>query len=89
MSGDKVFLEKAKDITDRLLPAWDTPSGIPYNSINLAHGRAHNFGWTNGDSILADSGTEQLELIALSQRTGDPKYQLKVSNSCILPMLCN
>ncbi|KAM3389328.1 hypothetical protein ACQJBY_011442 [Aegilops geniculata] len=80
MSGDKVFLEKAKDIADRLLPAWDTTSGIPYNSINLAHGRAHNFGWTNGDSILADSGTEQLEFIALSQRTGDPKYQLKAEN---------
>ncbi|KAM0916929.1 hypothetical protein ACQ4PT_009926 [Festuca glaucescens] len=80
MSGDKVFLEKAKDIADRLLPAWDTTSGIPFNSINLAHGRAHNFGWTNGDSILADSGTEQLEFIALSQRTGDPKYQLKVKN---------
>jgi mannosyl-oligosaccharide alpha-1,2-mannosidase len=47
MSGDKVFLEKAKDIADRLLPAWDTTSGIPFNSINLAHGRAHNFGWTN------------------------------------------
>ncbi|KAI3672744.1 hypothetical protein L6452_38842 [Arctium lappa] len=30
-----------------------------------------------GDSILADSGTEQLEFIALSQRTGDPKYQQK------------
>ncbi|KAF7010775.1 hypothetical protein CFC21_025136 [Triticum aestivum] len=80
MSDDKVFLEKAKDIADRLLPAWDTTSGIPYNSINLAHGRAHNFGWTNGDSILADSGTEQLEFIALSQRTGDPKYQLKAEN---------
>ncbi|KAM0906663.1 hypothetical protein ACQ4PT_016629 [Festuca glaucescens] len=80
MSGDKVFLEKAKDIADRLLPAWDTTSGIPFNSINLAHGRAHNFGWTNGDSILADSGTEQLEFIALSQRTGDPKYQLKAEN---------
>uniref|UniRef100_A0A0D9ZQB5 alpha-1,2-Mannosidase n=1 Tax=Oryza glumipatula TaxID=40148 RepID=A0A0D9ZQB5_9ORYZ len=80
LSGDKVFLEKAKDITDRLLPAWDTPSGIPYNRINLAHGRAHNPGWTNGDSILADSGTEQLEFIALSQRTGDPKYQQKAEN---------
>ncbi|URD90742.1 Glycosyl hydrolase family 47 [Musa troglodytarum] len=30
-----------------------------------------------GESILADSGTEQLEFIALSQRTGDPKYQQK------------
>lgn len=80
LSGDKVFLDKAKDIADRLLPAWDTTSGIPYNRINLAHGRAHNPGWTNGDSILADSGTEQLEFIALSQRTGDPKYQQKAEN---------
>ncbi|KAL8170761.1 hypothetical protein V2J09_022565 [Rumex salicifolius] len=80
LSDDIVFLEKAKDIADRLLPAWDTPSGVPYNSINLAHGRPHNPGWTGGDSILADSGTEQLEFIVLSQRTGDPKYQQKVEN---------
>ncbi|CAI9753822.1 unnamed protein product [Fraxinus pennsylvanica] len=80
LSGDKIFLEKAKDIADRLLPAWNTPSGIPYNIINLAHGNPHNPGWTRGDSILADSGTEQLEFIALSQRTGDPKYQQKVED---------
>lgn len=78
LSEDKVFLDKAKDIADRLLPAWDTSSGIPYNIINLAQGRPHNPGWTGGESILADSGTEQLEFIALSQRTGDPKYQQKV-----------
>ncbi|CAA7392096.1 unnamed protein product [Spirodela intermedia] len=78
LSGDKLFLSKAQDIGNRLLPAWDSPSGIPYNSINLARGNPHNFGWTGGDSILADSGTEQLEFIALSQRTGDPKYQQKV-----------
>lgn len=46
LSGDTMFLEKAKDIGDRLLPAWDTPSGIPYNRINLALGNAHNQGWT-------------------------------------------
>ncbi|XWS16619.1 hypothetical protein CRYUN_Cryun34aG0105600 [Craigia yunnanensis] len=78
LSGDKVFLEKTRDIADRLLPAWDTPTGIPYNVINLARGNAHNPGWTGGQSILADSGTEQLEFVALSQRTGDPKYQEKV-----------
>ncbi|CAI9757585.1 unnamed protein product [Fraxinus pennsylvanica] len=80
LSGDKMFLEKAKDIADRLLPAWNTPSGIPYNIINLAHGNPHNPGWTGGDSILADSGTEQLEFIALSQRTGDQKYQQKAED---------
>ncbi|KAL8458852.1 hypothetical protein ACS0TY_036381 [Phlomoides rotata] len=83
LSGDKLFLEKSKDIADRLLPAWNSPSGIPYNIINLIHGNAHNPGWTGGDSILADSGTEQLEFIALSQRTGDPKYQQKVENVII------
>ncbi|KAL2932897.1 Mannosyl-oligosaccharide 1 2-alpha-mannosidase MNS1 [Bienertia sinuspersici] len=61
LSNDKMFLEKAKDIADRLLPAWDTSSGIPFNIINLEHGRPHNPGWTGGDSILADSGTEQVE----------------------------
>ncbi|CAO2206226.1 unnamed protein product [Urochloa humidicola] len=80
LSADKIFLEKARDITDRLLPAWDTSSGIPYNRINLAHGQASNPGWNGGSSILADSGTEQLEFIALSQRTGDQKYQQKAEN---------
>ncbi|TYI41792.1 hypothetical protein ES332_A01G050600v1 [Gossypium tomentosum] len=83
LSGDNIFLEKARDIADRLLPAWDTPSGIPYNIINLARGNAHNPGWTGGDSILADSGTEELEFIALSQRTGDPKYQEKVEKAIV------
>ena len=50
LSGDKVFLDKARDIADRLLPAWDSPSGIPYNIINLAHGRPHNPGWTGVSS---------------------------------------
>uniref|UniRef100_A0A5B6ZXI1 alpha-1,2-Mannosidase n=1 Tax=Davidia involucrata TaxID=16924 RepID=A0A5B6ZXI1_DAVIN len=77
LSGEKVFLQKAIDLADRLLPAWNTPSGIPYNKINLAYGNAHNPRWTGGNSILADSGTEQLEFIALSQRTKDPKYQRK------------
>ncbi|CAL9009420.1 unnamed protein product [Prunus brigantina] len=80
LSEDKVFLDKARDIADRLLPAWDSPSGIPYNIINLAHGRPHNPSWTGGESILADSGTEQVEFIALSERTGDPKYQQKAEN---------
>ncbi|KAI4355898.1 hypothetical protein L6164_004626 [Bauhinia variegata] len=83
LSGDKLFLDKAREIADRLLPAWDTPTGIPYNIINLAHGRARNPSWTGGASILADSGTEQLEFIALSQRTGDPTYQQKVEKVII------
>lgn len=52
LSDDKVFLEKARDIADRLLPAWNTPSGIPYNIINLRYGDAHNPRWTGVSSKL-------------------------------------
>lgn len=64
LSGDKVFLEKAKDIADRLLPAWDTPSGIPRNIINLAHGNAHNPSWTgvSCDLCLFLNGSIKLAL---------------------------
>ncbi|XP_019442660.1 PREDICTED: mannosyl-oligosaccharide 1,2-alpha-mannosidase MNS1-like [Lupinus angustifolius] len=78
LSDDELFLEKARDLADKLLPAWNTPSGIPFNRINLAYGNANNPSWQAGNSILADSGSEQLEFIALSQRTKDLKYQQKV-----------
>ena len=57
LSGDKLFLDKAKDIADRLLPAWDTPSGIPYNIINLRHGNAHNPTWAG---VSPTCGTSKL-----------------------------
>ncbi|PKI52616.1 hypothetical protein CRG98_026956, partial [Punica granatum] len=66
------------ETTIRLLPAWNTPSGINLNRVNLATGQAHN---ANGKyTVLAEVGTEQLEFIALSQRTNDTKYQQKVEN---------
>jgi mannosidase alpha-like ER degradation enhancer 2 len=35
LMGDEEFLEKAKDIANRLLPIFDTPTGIPFNSVHL------------------------------------------------------
>ncbi|KAI3699895.1 hypothetical protein L2E82_44502 [Cichorium intybus] len=54
LSHENVFLEHAKDIADRLLPAWDTPSEITYNIINLVNGKPHNLGWTEerGSALL-------------------------------------
>lgn len=46
LSGEPMFLKKAQQITDRLLPAWNTPSGIPYGSINLATGDSNSPGWS-------------------------------------------
>lgn len=69
LSGDKLFLDKAVDIADRLLPAWDTPSGIPYNFINLVDGRPHNPSWTGVtfflSSFLVHSMLSVLELAGL------------------------
>ncbi|CAM6075530.1 unnamed protein product [Sphagnum tenellum] len=81
LTAEKMFLTKAQELADRLLPAWDSSTGIPYTTINLGSGRAFNPGWTGGSSVLADLGTDQLEFIGLSQRTGDPKYKQKVENT--------
>ncbi|KAI7982433.1 Mannosyl-oligosaccharide 1,2-alpha-mannosidase MNS2 [Camellia lanceoleosa] len=78
LSGDKIFLEKAKDIADRLLPAWDTQSGIPYNIINLAHGNAHNPGWTGVENVIAQLNktfpTDGLLPIYINPHRGTQSY---------------
>eukprot|EP00271_Cylindrocystis_brebissonii_P003675 TRINITY_DN1490_c0_g1_i1.p1 TRINITY_DN1490_c0_g1~~TRINITY_DN1490_c0_g1_i1.p1 ORF type:complete len:664 (-),score=202.07 TRINITY_DN1490_c0_g1_i1:463-2454(-) len=80
LSGERGFLLKAQDLAERLMPAWDTPTGLPYNYLNLESGHGFNAGWTGSSSILADSGTTTVEMIALSQRTGDPKYAAKAEH---------
>lgn len=47
LSQDKVFLDTAVVLADRLLPAFDTPTGLMENSINL-HTGAHKIApWSN------------------------------------------
>mmetsp|Transcript_12621 Transcript_12621/g.19568 ORF Transcript_12621/g.19568 Transcript_12621/m.19568 type:complete len:664 (-) Transcript_12621:81-2072(-) len=69
-SGDKVFLEKAQDLGDRLIHAFDNPSGIPYGTVNLADGRTGNIGWAGGSAILAEFGTLQVEFRYLGKALG-------------------
>ncbi|XP_058064480.1 mannosyl-oligosaccharide alpha-1,2-mannosidase IA-like, partial [Anopheles bellator] len=37
-TGDLLFLEKAKYVADKLLPAFQTPTGIPYALTNVRNG---------------------------------------------------
>ncbi|MCJ8747052.1 hypothetical protein PDJAM_G00148640 [Pangasius djambal] len=74
LTGDALFLEKAKDIGSRLMPAFGTPSKIPYSDVNIGSGVAHPPRWTS-DSTVAEVTTIQLEFRELSRLTGDPKYQ--------------
>merc|ERR1719153_858900 len=46
-TGDELFKQKAVHICDKLLPAFDTPTGIPYALVNMRAGSAKNFGWAS------------------------------------------
>ncbi|KAF4074283.1 hypothetical protein AMELA_G00237750 [Ameiurus melas] len=74
LTGDALFLEKAKDIGSRLMPAFNTPSKIPYSDVNIGSGVAHPPRWTS-DSTVAEVTSIQLEFRELSRLTGDTKYQ--------------
>ena len=67
--GDPVLLAKARDLADRLLPAFDTPTGMPYRYINLKTG-ARRDAATNP----AEVGTYIPEYGTLSQLSSDPRY---------------
>lgn len=67
--GDPVLLAKARDLADRLLPAFDTPTGMPYRFVNLATGATR-------ESVTspADIATFLPEWGTLSRLTGDGRY---------------
>ncbi|XP_062310203.1 mannosidase, alpha, class 1B, member 1b [Osmerus eperlanus] len=78
LTGEAVFLDKAKDIGSRLMPAFSTPSKIPYSDVNIGKGTAHPPRWTS-DSTVAEVTSIQLEFRELSRLTEDDRYQAAVS----------
>ncbi len=76
LDGDKRFLNLAVDLADRLLPAFDTPTGMPYRYVNLVTGEKR-------DSLNnpAEIGTLLLEWGTLSKETGNPVYYQKVKTA--------
>lgn len=79
LTGDEMFKSKAVHIADKLLPAFNSPTGIPYALVNMRGGSAKNFGWASGgSSILSEFGTLHMEFAYLSDITGNPVYRQKV-----------
>ncbi|XP_009875880.1 PREDICTED: mannosyl-oligosaccharide 1,2-alpha-mannosidase IB-like, partial [Apaloderma vittatum] len=75
----EVFKIKAVQLAGKLLPAFNTPTGIPWAMVNLKSGVGRNWGWASaGSSILAEFGTLHMEFVHLSYLTGDPVYYNKV-----------
>ncbi len=69
MDGDKRFLTLATDLANRLMPAFNTPTGIPYRYVHLQTGKTRD-----GLNNPAEIGTLMMEFGKLSKLTGDDKY---------------
>jgi len=76
LTGDNLFRDKAAHVADKLLPAFKSPTGIPFALINMRTGSAKNYGWASGgSSILSEFGTLHMEFAYLSDVTGNPVYK--------------
>ncbi|KAK9519072.1 hypothetical protein VZT92_021825 [Zoarces viviparus] len=71
------LLHMAKDLGFRLLPAFNTSSGLPYPRVNLKFGvrGPETRTGTETDTCTACAGTIILEFAALSRFTGEPVFE--------------
>ncbi|MGZ5005746.1 MAG: glycoside hydrolase family 47 protein [Chthoniobacterales bacterium] len=78
LTGDKRLLALADDLGRRLLPVFESPTGLPYVMINLRTGAVKN-PLTNP----AETGTLLLEFGTLSKLTGNPIYYEKAKRALV------
>ena len=78
MDGDKRFLSLAEDLGKRLLPIYNSSTGMPYRYVHLQTGRIR-------DSLNnpAEIGTSLLEFGTLSKLTINPIYYEKAKNALV------
>lgn len=78
LSGDVRLLDLAADLGDRLLPVFDSPTGLPYMYVNLKTGAVR------GDvTNPAEIGTLLIEFGTLSKLTGKPQYFDKAKRALV------
>ncbi|KAF8798349.1 glycoside hydrolase family 47 protein [Phlegmacium glaucopus] len=71
---DSLYLEKAIELADRMLPAFDTASGLPSSMINLELREGIDNPDTPGLVSTAEAATLQLEFRYLSFLTDNDRY---------------
>jgi len=78
LTGDKRLLELADNLGNRLLPVFNSPTGMPYTYVNLKTGK------TDGAvSNPAEIGTLLLEFGTLSKLTNKPIYYDKAKRAVV------
>jgi ER degradation enhancer, mannosidase alpha-like 2 len=78
LTGDKRLLELAEDLGNRLLPAFNSPTGLPYVYVNLRTGQVRD-----PISNPAETGTLLLEFGTLSKLTGKPVFYEKAKRALV------
>jgi mannosidase alpha-like ER degradation enhancer 2 len=78
MTHDKRLLKLADDLGARLLPVFDSPTGMPYMYVNLRTGKTRG-----ARSNPAEIGTLVLEFGTLSRLTHKPVYFKKAKNALV------
>eukprot|EP01065_Artemidia_motanka_P014896 TRINITY_DN18759_c0_g1_i1.p1 TRINITY_DN18759_c0_g1~~TRINITY_DN18759_c0_g1_i1.p1 ORF type:complete len:775 (+),score=234.79 TRINITY_DN18759_c0_g1_i1:39-2327(+) len=81
MSADEALLAAARRAADALLPAFETPSGIPVSLFNPLTRTSKYYGWTRDHALLAEAGTLQMEWRLLSWLTGNETYDRVVTKA--------
>jgi len=73
LSGRHSLLRRARELAERLLPTFNTTSGLPLHSWNL---RRWEDVATSNPCILSEVGSIQVEWRHLSVQTGDVQFQM-------------
>jgi len=78
ITGDKKLLAMAEDLGTRLLPVFDSPTGLPYKSVNLKTGK------TRGEvTNPAETGTLLIEFGTLAKLTGKQVFYDKAKRALV------
>ncbi len=77
LTADNLYLERAIDLADRLLPAFNTASGLPLPSVNLARRTGVPDQYSPHVISTAEATTLQLEFRYLAELTGNSEYWYK------------
>lgn len=78
LSGDKRLLALAEDLGNRLLPVFNSPTGMPYVYVNLKTGAVRG-----KETNPAEIGTLLIEFGTLSKLTGKPVYYDKAKRALV------
>ncbi len=76
LTGDQRLLDLAQELGTRLLPAFDSPTGMPYMYVNLKTGKTRG-----AESNPAEIGTLLIEFGTLSKLTGKPVFSDKAKRA--------